>query len=50
MAVSTRCAGVPEMLLKLEAHDVDIRDIFEALRQLMGLADPKKTIRGFSQK
>ena len=39
-----------ELEKKLESHDVDIRDIFEALRQLMGLADSKKTIKGFSQR
>jgi len=39
-----------ELEKKLESHDVDIRDIFEALRQLMGLADAKKTIKGFAQR
>ena len=39
-----------ELEKKLESHDVNIRDIFEALRQLMGLADSKKTIKGFSQR
>jgi hypothetical protein len=39
-----------ELEKKLGSHDVDIRDIFEALRQLMGLADAKKTIKGFAQR
>jgi len=39
-----------ELEKKLESHDVDIRDIFEALRQLMGLADAKKTIKGFAER
>ncbi len=39
-----------ELEKKLESHDVDISDIFEALRQLMGLADAKKTIKGFAQR
>jgi len=39
-----------ELEKKLEGHDVDIRDIFEALRQLMGLADAKKTIKGFAER
>ncbi len=39
-----------ELENKLENHDVDIHDIFEALRQLMGLPAAKKTIKGFAQK
>jgi len=39
-----------ELEKKLESHDVDIHDIFEALRQLMGLADAKKTIKGFAHR
>ena len=39
-----------ELEKKLESYDVDIRDIFEALRQLMGLADAKNTIKGFAKR
>jgi hypothetical protein len=39
-----------ELEHKLENHDVDIQDIFEALRQLMGLANTKKIVKGFAQK
>ncbi|RJO63632.1 MAG: hypothetical protein C4540_06645 [Candidatus Omnitrophota bacterium] len=39
-----------ELEYKLENHDVDIQDIFDALRQLMGLADTKKIISGFARK
>ena len=39
-----------ELEKRVESHDVDIRDIFEAFRQLMGLADSKKRIKGFAQK
>jgi len=39
-----------ELEKKVESHDVDIRDIFEAFRQLMGLADSKKSIKGFAHR
>lgn len=39
-----------ELEEKLERHDVDIRDIFEAIHQLMGIPDAKKVIKGFAQK
>ncbi len=39
-----------ELEEKLERHDVDIHDIFEAIRQLMGLPQAKNVIRGFTQK
>ncbi len=39
-----------ELEEKLEAHDLDIHDIFEAMRQLMGLPKAKKVIKGFAQK
>ncbi len=39
-----------ELEEKLEAHDLDIHDIFEAMRQLMGLPEAKKVIKGFAQK
>jgi len=39
-----------ELERKIEKHDVDITDIFEAIRQLMGTPEAKKAIKGFSQK
>ena len=35
---------------KIEGHDADIRDIFEAIRQLMKLPDEHRTIAGFAAK
>ena len=34
---------------KLEEHDADIHDIFEAIRQLMGIPEAKKVIKGFTR-
>ncbi|MDD3987749.1 MAG: ORF6N domain-containing protein [Candidatus Omnitrophica bacterium] len=34
---------------RIENHDADIHDIFEAIRQLMGLSKVGKVIRGFSR-
>jgi hypothetical protein len=39
-----------ELEKRLEGHDVEIRDIFEALRLLMGLSHPKNVIKGFAHK
>jgi len=39
-----------ELETKIEKHDSDIRDIFEAIRQLMGVPEAKKVIKGFAQK
>jgi phage regulator Rha-like protein len=39
-----------ELEEKLEKHDVDIHDIFEAIRLLMGLPQAKKVIKGFAQR
>jgi len=39
-----------ELEKKLEEHDLDIHDIFEAIRQLMGIPEAKKVIRGFVHK
>jgi phage regulator Rha-like protein len=39
-----------ELEEKIERHDSEIVDIFEAIRQLMGLPDSKKVIKGFSAK
>jgi len=35
---------------KIEEHDIDIRDIFEAIRQLMGVPDEHRKIAGFFSK
>lgn len=35
---------------RLEGHDKDIKDIFEAIRQLMGVPDGHKKIAGFGAK
>ena len=35
---------------RLKIHDKDIRDIFEAIRQLMGVPDEHKKITGFAAK
>jgi len=39
-----------ELESKIEMHDTDIRDIFEAIRQLMGVPDGHRKIGGFSTK
>lgn len=35
---------------RLEMHDKDIRDIFEAIRQLIGIPNEESKIKGFRQK
>lgn len=35
---------------RLGGHDADIRDIFETIRQLMGMPQAKKVVRGFAHK
>jgi len=35
---------------KIERHDMDIYDIFEAIRLLMGLPQAKKVIKGFAHR
>ncbi|MBU0504236.1 MAG: ORF6N domain-containing protein [Candidatus Omnitrophota bacterium] len=35
---------------RLNMHDKDISDIFEAIRQLVGMPDARKIIKGFAQK
>ncbi len=35
---------------RFNIHDEDISDIFEAIRQLMGIPDARKVIKGFAQK
>jgi len=37
-----------ELERKVEMHDMDIRDIFEAIRQLMDLPDAHRKITGFT--
>ena len=39
-----------ELEAKIEKHDVDIRDIFEAIRQLMGIHHEQRKIIGFTTK
>jgi len=39
-----------ELETKIEGHDADIKDIFEAIRQLMGVPDEHKKITGFANK
>jgi hypothetical protein len=39
-----------ELETKIEKHDADIRDVFEAIRQLMGLPDERRKIAGFAAK
>lgn len=39
-----------ELEARIGMHDVDIRDIFEAIRQLMGIPDEHRKIGGFSDK
>jgi len=36
-----------ELERKIEQHDSEIGDIFEAIRQLMGIPEAKKVIKGF---
>lgn len=35
---------------RLDTHDKDIRDIFAAIRQLIGIPNEKRKIKGFTQK
>ncbi|MBI4982977.1 MAG: ORF6N domain-containing protein [Candidatus Omnitrophica bacterium] len=35
---------------RIEEHDLDIHDIFAAIRHLMGLPEARRVIKGFSQK
>ena len=35
---------------KLKVHDTDIRDIFEVIRQLIGIPSARRKIKGFAQK
>ncbi|MFH0858801.1 MAG: ORF6N domain-containing protein [Candidatus Omnitrophota bacterium] len=35
---------------RLNMHDKDISDIFEAIRQLVGMPDARRIIKGFAQK
>lgn len=39
-----------ELERKIEEHDADIKDIFEAIRQLMRVPDEHKKITGFAAK
>jgi len=39
-----------ELEERIEGHDADIRDIFEAIRQLMRLPDERQRITGFAAK
>jgi hypothetical protein len=39
-----------ELERKIEMHDMDIKDIFEAIRQLMGIPDAHRKITGFTTK
>ena len=39
-----------ELENKIEEQDIDIKDIFEAIRQLMGVPDEHKKITGFGAK
>ena len=39
-----------ELETKIAMHDTDIRDIFEAIRQLMGVPDERRKIGGFAAK
>lgn len=36
-----------ELESRIQEHDVDIRDIFEAIRQLIGIPKEKRRIIGF---
>lgn len=35
---------------RIEEHDTDIKGIFEAIRQLMGIPEAGKVVKGFNQK
>ncbi|MCX5695037.1 MAG: ORF6N domain-containing protein [Candidatus Omnitrophica bacterium] len=39
-----------ELENKIQGHDLDIRDIFDAIRQLIGIPSEKRKIKGFTQK
>jgi len=39
-----------ELESKIEEHDTDIKDIFEAIRQLMGVPDGHRKVAGFAAK
>jgi hypothetical protein len=39
-----------ELEKRIEGHDADIRDIFEAIRQLMCIPDERQKITGFADK
>ena len=39
-----------ELEKRIEEHDIDIKDIFEAIRQLMGVPDANRKITGFTAK
>jgi len=39
-----------ELERRIEQHDSEIGDIFDAIRELMGMPDAKKIIKGFAQK
>jgi hypothetical protein len=39
-----------ELEERIEGHDADIKDIFEAIRQLMGVPDANSKITGFAVK
>jgi hypothetical protein len=39
-----------ELENRIEGHDTDIRDIFEAIRQLMGMPAEQRKIRGFARR
>lgn len=39
-----------ELESRIDGHDVDIEDIFEAIRQLIRIPQAKKIVKGFSKK
>ncbi|MCX5695046.1 MAG: ORF6N domain-containing protein [Candidatus Omnitrophica bacterium] len=39
-----------ELEKRIEEHDLDIHEIFEVIRRLMGIPETKKVIKGFAQK
>ena len=39
-----------ELERKIEGHDKDIKDVFEAIRQLIGIPNERRKIKGFTQK
>lgn len=39
-----------ELETRLKEHDADIRDIFDAICQMVGIPKAKKVVKGFSQK